>query len=201
MAPRILLARHGRTEWSVRGNHTGRTDIPLLDSGRADAKLLGERLHTGPWAGLPGLEVRTSPLLRARETCDIAGFADRAEPWDALLEWDYGAYEGMTPAQIRAIRPDWFIWRDGVPEGESLAELSARADRIVEWARSAERDVLVFAHGHILRALGARWLGEDVSFAARIRLDPTSLSVLGWAYGAPAVERWNDTGHLERSAR
>ncbi|MFE7430668.1 histidine phosphatase family protein [Streptomyces sp. NPDC057545] len=201
MAPRILLARHGRTEWSVKGNHTGRTDIPLLDSGRADAELLGERLHGGPWAELPGLEVRTSPLLRARETCDIAGFADRAEPWDALLEWDYGAYEGMTPAQIKAIRPDWFIWRDGVPEGETLAELSARADRIVEWARSADRDVLVFAHGHILRALGARWLGEDVSFAARIRLDPTSLSVLGWAYGEPAMERWNDTGHLERSGR
>ncbi|MCX4786883.1 MULTISPECIES: histidine phosphatase family protein [unclassified Streptomyces] len=198
MAPRILLARHGRTEWSVKGNHTGRTDIPLLDTGREGAKLLGERLHRRPWTDLPGLEVRTSPLLRAKETCDIAGFADRAEPWDALLEWDYGAYEGMTPAQIKAIRPDWFIWRDGVPEGETLAELSARADEIVDWARSADRDVLVFAHGHILRALGARWLGEDVSFAARIRLDPTSLSVLGWAYGAPAIERWNDTGHLER---
>ncbi|MFI6723613.1 histidine phosphatase family protein [Streptomyces sp. R-74717] len=198
MAPRILLARHGQTEWSVKGNHTGRTDIPLLDTGRAGAKLLGERLRRKPWVDLPGLEVRTSPLLRAKETCDIAGFADRAEPWDALLEWDYGAYEGMTPAQIKAIRPDWFIWRDGVPEGETLAELSARADEIVDWARSADRDVLVFAHGHILRALGARWLGEDVSFAARIRLDPTSLSVLGWAYGAPAIERWNDTGHLDR---
>ncbi|MFE7355386.1 histidine phosphatase family protein [Streptomyces sp. NPDC057543] len=198
MAPRILLARHGQTEWSVKGNHTGRTDIPLLDTGRAGAKLLGERLHRKPWADLPGLEVRTSPLLRAKETCDIAGFADRAEPWDALLEWDYGAYEGMTPAQIKALRPDWFIWRDGVPQGETLAELSARADEIVDWARSADRDVLVFAHGHILRALGARWLGEDVSFAARIRLDPTSLSVLGWAYGAPAIERWNDTGHLDR---
>ncbi|MFE5089045.1 histidine phosphatase family protein [Streptomyces sp. NPDC056638] len=198
MAPRILLARHGQTEWSVKGNHTGRTDIPLLDTGRAGAKLLGERLHRKPWADLPGPEVRTSPLLRAKETCDIAGFGDRAEPWDALLEWDYGAYEGMTPAQIKAIRPDWFIWRDGVPEGETLAELSARADAIVDWARSADRDVLVFAHGHILRALGARWLGEDVSFAARIRLDPTSLSVLGWAYGAPAIERWNDTGHLDR---
>ncbi|MGW2086689.1 histidine phosphatase family protein [Streptomyces sp. NPDC001880] len=198
MAPRILLARHGQTEWSVNGNHTGRTDIPLLDTGRAGAKLLGERLRRGPWAQLPGLEVRTSPLLRARETCEIAGFADRAEPWDALMEWDYGAYEGMTPAEIKAIRPGWFIWRDGVPEGETLAELSARADEIVTWARSADRDVLVFAHGHILRALGARWLGEDVSFAARIRLDPTSLSVLGWAYGAPAIERWNDTGHLDR---
>ncbi|GGV93345.1 histidine phosphatase [Streptomyces gelaticus] len=198
MAPRILLARHGQTEWSVKGNHTGRTDIPLLDTGRAGAKLLGERLRRGPWAGLPRLEVRTSPLQRARETCEIAGFADRAEPWDALMEWDYGAYEGMTPAEIQAIRPGWLIWRDGVPEGETPAELSARADEIVAWARSADRDVLVFAHGHILRALGARWLGEDVSFAARIRLDPTSLSVLGWAYGAPAIERWNDTGHLDR---
>ncbi|MEV0489552.1 histidine phosphatase family protein [Streptomyces atratus] len=198
MAPRILLARHGRTEWSVKGNHTGRTDIPLLDAGREGAKLLGERLHRKPWADLPGLEVRTSPLVRARETCDIAGFADRAQPWDALMEWDYGAYEGMTPAEIQAIRPGWFIWRDGVPEGETLSELSARADEIVAWAQSADRDVLVFAHGHILRALGARWLGEDVSFASRIRLDPTSLSVLGWAYGAPALERWNDTGHLDR---
>ncbi|WP_328888896.1 histidine phosphatase family protein [Streptomyces sp. NBC_00316] len=198
MAPRILLARHGQTEWSVKGNHTGRTDIPLLDAGREGAKLLGERLHRKPWADLPGLEVRTSPLVRARETCDIAGFADRAQPWDALMEWDYGAYEGMTPAEIQAIRPGWFIWRDGVPEGETLSGLSARADEIVDWARSADRDVLVFAHGHILRALGARWLGEDVSFASRIRLDPTSLSVLGWAYGAPALERWNDTGHLDR---
>ncbi|ROQ68773.1 putative phosphoglycerate mutase [Streptomyces sp. 840.1] len=198
MAPRILLARHGQTEWSVNGNHTGRTDIPLLDTGREGAKLLGERLHRGPWVDLPGLEVRTSPLVRASETCELAGFGEVAEPWDALMEWDYGAYEGMTPAAIKAARPDWFIWRDGVPEGETLAELSARADEVIEWALSADRDVLVFAHGHILRALGARWLGEDVSFAARIRLEPTSLSVLGWAYGARALERWNDTGHLER---
>ena len=198
MAPRILLARHGRTQWSVQGNHTGRTDVPLLASGRDGAKLLGERLQGRPWDGLPDAEVRTSPLVRASETCAIAGFGDRAEPWDALMEWDYGEYEGLTPAQIRADRPDWLIWRDGVPGGESLASLAARADEVVEWARSADRDVLVFAHGHILRALGARWLGEDVSFAARIRLDPTSLSVLGWAYGLPALERWNDTGHLDR---
>ncbi|MEV5969786.1 histidine phosphatase family protein [Streptomyces sp. NPDC051921] len=198
MAPRILLARHGQTEWSLSGRHTGRTDIPLLDEGRRGAKLLGARLERGPWAGLDGVEVRTSPLVRARETCDLAGFGERAENWDALMEWDYGAYEGKTPDEIKAGRPDWFIWRDGVPEGETLAELSARADRVVEWARSADRDVLVFAHGHILRSIGARWLGEDVSFAARIRLDPTSLSVLGWAYGDPAIERWNDTGHLEQ---
>ncbi|MFJ8647063.1 histidine phosphatase family protein [Streptomyces sp. NPDC093546] len=197
MAPRILLARHGQTEWSLLGKHTGRTDIPLLEEGRRGAKLLGERLRRGPWDGLEGVEIRTSPLARARETCELAGFGERAESWDTLMEWDYGAYEGMTPAEIKALRPDWFIWRDGVPEGESLAQLSARADEVVEWARSADRDVLVFAHGHILRSIGARWLGEDVSFAARIRLDPTSISALGWAYGAPAIERWNDTGHLE----
>ncbi|MBF6045271.1 histidine phosphatase family protein [Streptomyces sp. NRRL B-1677] len=196
MAPRILLARHGQTAWSLSGKHTGRTDIPLLDEGRRGAKLLGERLHRAPWNGLPDTEVRTSPLLRAHETCELAGFGDRATTWDALMEWDYGAYEGMTPAEIKAQRPGWLIWRDGVPEGESLAEVSARADEVVEWARSADRDVLVFAHGHILRTIAARWLGEDIFFGSRIRLDPTSLSILGWAYGAPALERWNDTGHL-----
>ncbi|MEV0369159.1 histidine phosphatase family protein [Streptomyces sp. NPDC050636] len=196
MAARILLARHGQTEWSLSGKHTGRTDIPLLDEGRRGAKLLGERLHRTPWNALPGVEIRTSPLVRAKETCELAGFGDRAQEWDALMEVDYGAYEGMTPAEIKAIRPDWLLWRDGVPEGETLAEVSARADEVVAWARSADRDVLVFAHGHILRTLGARWLGLDISFGARIRLDPTSLSVLGWAYGEPAIERWNDTGHL-----
>ncbi|MBW5425129.1 histidine phosphatase family protein [Streptomyces sp. BG9H] len=196
MAPRILLARHGQTEWSLSGKHTGRTDIPLLDEGRRGAKLLGERLHRAPYAGLPDAEVRTSPLSRARDTCEIAGFGDRAEPWDALMEFDYGDYDGMTPADIHAVRPGWLIWRDGVPGGETLAQVSARADEVVEWARSADRDVLVFAHGHILRVIGARWLGYDIGFAARIRLNPTSLSVLGWAYGEPAIESWNETGHL-----
>ena len=196
MAARIFLARHGQTEWSLTGRHTGRTDVPLLDEGRRGAKLLGERLHRAPWDGLPGVEVRTSPLVRAEETCELAGFGDRAQPWDALMEVDYGAYEGLTPAEIKSGRPDWLLWRDGVPEGETLAEVAARADEVISWARSADRDVLVFAHGHILRTLGARWLGLDISFGARIRLEPTSLSVLGWAYGEPAIERWNDTGHL-----
>ncbi|MEU7181928.1 histidine phosphatase family protein [Streptomyces celluloflavus] len=196
MAARILLARHGQTEWSLSGRHTGRTDIPLLDEGRRGAKLLGERLHRTPWNGLPGAEIRTSPLVRAKETCELAGFGDRAQDWDALMEFDYGAYEGLTPAEIKAGRPDWLIWRDGVPDGETLAEVSARADEVVDRVRAADHDVLVFAHGHILRALGARWLGLDISFGARIRLEPTSLSVLGWAYGEPAIERWNDTGHL-----
>ncbi|MDX2826533.1 histidine phosphatase family protein [Streptomyces ipomoeae] len=196
MAPRILLARHGQTEWSRLGKHTGRTDIPLLEEGRRGAKLLGERLHRAPLDGLPGVEVRTSPLSRARETCELAGFGDRATPWDTLMEVDYGAYEGLTPADIHAIRPGWLMWRDGVPEGETLQQLTARADEVVAWARSTDRDVLVFAHGHILRAIAARWLDLDIAFAAKVRLTPTSLSTLGWAYGAPAIESWNDTGHL-----
>ncbi|MFE6549127.1 histidine phosphatase family protein [Streptomyces sp. NPDC057746] len=196
MAPRILLARHGQTEWSLSGKHTGRTDVPLLEEGKRGAELLGRRLHRAPFDGLDGVEVRTSPLARARETCEIAGFGERASIWDALLEWDYGAYEGRTPAEIQAVRPGWLIWRDGVPEGETLAEIGARADEVVAWARAADRDVLVFAHGHILRSIGARWLGLPLEFAARIRLNPTSLSVLGWAYGEPAIESWNDCGHL-----
>ncbi|WP_338696807.1 histidine phosphatase family protein [Streptomyces sp. Q6] len=196
MAPRILLARHGQTEWSLSGRHTGRTDIPLLEEGRRGAKLLGERLNRAPYDGLDGVEVRTSPLVRASETCELAGFGERATAWDALMEWDYGAYEGLTPAQIQELRPGWFIWRDGVPDGETLTEVTARADEVVAWARSADRDVLVFAHGHILRSIGARWLGLPLDFASRIRLNPTSLSVLGWAYGEPAVESWNETGHL-----
>ncbi|MFF2994845.1 histidine phosphatase family protein [Streptomyces sp. NPDC057950] len=196
MAPRILLARHGQTQWSLSGKHTGRTDVPLLDEGRRGAETLGERLHRAPFDGLPGAEVFTSPLARARETCELAGFGERATSWDTLMEWDYGAYEGMTPAEIQAVRPGWFIWRDGVPGGETLEQVTARADEVVGRARAADRDVLVFAHGHILRSIGARWLGLPLDFAARIRLNPTSLSVLGWAYGEPAIETWNDLGHL-----
>ncbi len=199
MAPRILLVRHGQTAWSLAGRHTGRTDIPLTEEGRRTARLLGDRLHRAPWRGLAAadVEVRTSPLSRARETCDLTGFGERAKEWDTLLEWDYGAYEGMTPHQIRAVRPDWLVWRDGAPEGEGVADVAGRADETVQWARAADRDVVVVAHGHFLRALAARWLGHDLSFGATLRLDPASLSILGWAYGAPAVERWNDTGHLD----
>ncbi|WP_037853123.1 histidine phosphatase family protein [Streptomyces sp. NRRL S-340] len=196
MAPRILLARHGQTQWSLSGKHTGRTDVPLLAEGRRGAQMLGERLRRAPFDGLPGVEVRTSPLARARETCELAGFGERAMCWDTLMEWDYGAYEGMTPEQIQAENPGWLIWRDGVPRGETLAEVTARADEVVAWARAEDCDVLVFAHGHILRSIGARWLGLPLDFAARVRLSPTSLSVLGWAYGEPALESWNDVGHL-----
>ncbi|MCM2392186.1 histidine phosphatase family protein [Streptomyces albipurpureus] len=198
MAPRILLVRHGQTEWSLLGRHTGRTDIPLIEEGKRGATLLGERLHQAPWSGLPDVEVRTSPLARAAETCQLAGFGDRATEWDALMEWDYGQYEGLTSPQIAEIGgPDWVIWRDGVRGGETLAQVAARADEIVEWAKSADRDVLLFAHGHILRVLVARWLSLEPSFAGRVKLDPASVSVLGWAYGEPAVHHWNDIAHLE----
>ncbi|MFK0168317.1 histidine phosphatase family protein [Streptomyces sp. NPDC090306] len=196
MAPRILLARHGQTQWSLSGKHTGRTDIPLLEEGVVGAKLLGNRLHGAPFDGLPDARVRTSPLVRARETCALAGFGDRAEDWDALMEWDYGDYEGMTPQEIQDVRPGWLIWRDGVPGGESPEQVAERADEVIDWARSGDGDVLVFAHGHILRSLASRWLGLPPSFGARLRLSPASLSVLSWAYGEPAVESWNETGHL-----
>lgn len=198
MAARILLVRHGQTEWSTTGAHTGRTDIPLLDEGRSSARRLGERLHTAPWNGLPGAEVRTSPLSRARETCELAGFGDRAQEWEELREWDYGAYEGLTTRQIREeTGTDWLIWRDGVVDGESMSAVAARADTIVERVRSSDSDVLVFAHGHVLRVLGARWLGHGTPFGSCLTLSPASLSVLGWAYGEPAIERWNDTGHMD----
>ncbi|WNI15658.1 histidine phosphatase family protein [Actinacidiphila sp. ITFR-21] len=196
MAPRILMVRHGQTQWSLSGRHTGRTDIPLTEEGRRTARLLGQRFAAAPWDGLPGVEVRTSPLLRAAETAELAGFGPRAKEWDALTEWDYGDYEGLTPAQLQELRPGFFIWRDGVPGGEPLAAVAARADEVVAWARGGAHDVLVFAHGHFLRVLGARWLGLPPSFAAALRLDPASLSILGWAYGEPALERWNDTGHM-----
>ncbi len=197
MAPRILLVRHGQTEWSAIGRHTGRTDVPLTEEGRRTARLLRDRLHRAPWAGLPGVEVRTSPLVRARETCELVGFGERAQPWDALLEWDYGDHEGLTPGGIAESSPGWLLWRDGAPGGETAAAMTERVDRVVAWARSADRDLLVFAHGHLLRALAARWLERELRFGAALRLDPASLSVLGWAYGAPALERWNDTGHLD----
>lgn len=198
MAARVLLIRHGETAWSTAGRHTGRTDVPLLATGRATAELLGRRLHRAPWGGLPDTEIRTSPLVRAKETCELAGFGDRASAWDALAEWDYGAEEGLTTEEIRRRRgADWLIWRDGVSGGESLAALTARADHVVAWARDCERDVALFAHGHILRTVAARWLGQPVLFAARLALAPAALCALGWAYGEPALTRWNDTGHLD----
>ncbi|MER5489352.1 histidine phosphatase family protein, partial [Streptomyces sp. NPDC002812] len=134
------------------------------------------------------------PTLRPLALLDGAALTTLRTP--AVSALAYGAYEGLTPAEIKAERPDWLIWRDGVPGGETVAEMTARADEVVTWARAQEGDVLLFAHGHMLRSIAARWLGYPLHFAARIRLSPTSLSILGWAYGEPAIESWNDVGHL-----
>ncbi|MFE9258270.1 histidine phosphatase family protein [Streptomyces sp. NPDC006879] len=195
-SPRVFVVRHGQTEWSLAGRHTGRTDLPLLPEGRRNAARLGSRLSRPPLSGLPDCEVRTSPLIRASQTCELAGFGARASSWDLLREFDYGAYEGLTTPQILAERPNWQLWRDGVLDGESLEQVADRADAVVGWARGSGRDVLLFAHAHVLRALAARWLGEPVSFAAHLELSAASLSILGSEHGVPAIERWNDSAHL-----
>ena len=211
MPSRILLVRHGETAWSASGRHTGRTDIPLTEEGREMARRLGDRLKRDPWGGLPEARVLTSPLVRARETAELAGFGERLTDTPDLLEWDYGQYEGRTGPDIRSSdRPGWLIWRDGVPGGETLEQVSARVDRFIDWTaeiggvpdpdtttmHSADNDILVFAHGHLLRILTARWLGLPAVNAQRFKLGPATLSVLTWEYGARAVERWNDGAHL-----
>ncbi len=211
MPSRILLVRHGETAWSATGRHTGRTDVPLTEEGREMARRLGDRLKREPWGGLPDAQVRTSPLQRATETCELAGFGDRAEACDDLLEWDYGQYEGRTGPDIRASdQPGWLIWRDGVPGGEALTEVSDRVDRFIAWTaefggvpdpdtttmHTADSTVVVFAHGHLLRILTARWLGLPPEYGQRLTLGPATLSVLTWEYGERAVALWNDGSHL-----
>ncbi|HJV08794.1 MAG TPA: histidine phosphatase family protein, partial [Acidimicrobiales bacterium] len=149
----IVLVRHGETEWSVSGQHTGRTDIPLTDAGRRQAEGLGRRLAAWNFA-----RVLSSPLSRALETCRLAGLGDRAELTDDLQEWDYGDYEGRRTADIRQERPGWGLWTDGVPAGETVDDVGRRADRVLDEARAAGGDVALFAHGHVLRVLGARWV-------------------------------------------
>jgi probable phosphoglycerate mutase len=183
--PEILLVRHGATEWSATGRHTGRTDIPLSDEGRAAAATLRDRLPTAPDL------VLTSPLTRASETCRLAGLGDRAETDDDLREWDYGDYEGRTTAEIRTARPDWTLWRDGCPNGESAADVGARADRVIARLRAADGTTVVFAHGHLLRVLAARWVGLAPEAGALLALDPATLSALGWEREQPVVRRWN----------
>ena len=183
----IVLVRHGETEWSRSGKHTGSTDVPLTKDGRRQAQLVGAALRDRRFAA-----VWSSPLSRALETCRLAGFGEVAVPKDDLVEWDYGEYEGRTTPEIRRERPGWTLWRDGVPGGETAAEVGARVDRLLAEAASAGGDVLVFAHGHVLRVLAARWLGLEPASGRLFALDPATLSVLGSERETRVIRLWNE---------
>jgi broad specificity phosphatase PhoE len=187
----IVLVRHGETAWSRSGQHTGRTDMPLLEDGRRMGMALG-----APLKGWNFAAVWTSPLSRARETCSLAGYGPAARPRDELMEWDYGAYEGKTSVEIRSQLPDWKLWRDGVPQGETLDQVRARADQIIAEARQVDGHVLLFSHGHFLRVLAARWLELPASEGRLFSLSTASISVLGWDGQQPLLVSWNDTTHL-----
>jgi probable phosphoglycerate mutase len=182
----VVLVRHGETEWSRDGRHTGRTDVPLTAAGRSQAERLGAPL--GDWRFT---RVLASPLGRALDTCRLAGFGDRAELSDALLEWDYGEYEGETTPQIRELRPGWNLWRDGCPGGESAADVGARVDPLASELKASEGDVAVFAHGHLLRVLAARWVELAPEAGARFWLATATISVLGFERETATIRRWN----------
>jgi broad specificity phosphatase PhoE len=182
----IVLARHGETEWSRDRRHTGKTDIPLTENGRRQASLLRDTL-----AGRSFARVLSSPLSRALETARQAGLGDRAELVDDLVEWDYGEYEGITTAEIRTRRPDWNLWRDGCPGGEKAADVGRRVDRVLDSLAGLDGDVAVFAHGHVLRVLTARWLGLAPEAGALFKLDTGTLSALGYERETRVITRWN----------
>jgi broad specificity phosphatase PhoE len=184
--PEVVLVRHGQTEWSAAGRHTGRTDVPLTDEGRRQAEAL--RACLSEWAFTM---VLTSPLQRAAETCRLTGLGDVARPHDDLREWDYGDYEGRTTAEIRSTRPGWNLWVDGVPNGESIDQVGARADRVIAEARATDGDVALFAHGHVLRVIAARWLELPADLGCRFVLETATLSALGYERETPAMLRWN----------
>jgi broad specificity phosphatase PhoE len=182
----LVLIRHGETAWSLCGKHTGRTDIPLTENGRAAAARLAPLL-----AGMAFSRVLTSPLQRARETCRLAGLLERAEIEADLGEWDYGSYEGLTSAEIQRQAPGWIVFRDGCPEGESPAQVGARVDRLIARLRAKPGRVVLFAHGHLLRVLVARWLDLEPGQGAHFLLDTATLSVLSHYRDLPALQRWN----------
>ncbi len=186
----MLLVRHAATAWSRSGRHTGRTDLPLDGGGTADAVALGERLRGGSF-----LAVWSSPLARAVETCVLAGFGDRMRLVDDLVEWDYGAYEGLTTPQIRKQRPGWELFADGCPGGEDARTVGMRVDRVIAALRDDEEveggEVALFSHGHLLRTLTARWIGLEPTAGRLFHLDTGRLSRLGWERESPAVLAWN----------
>ena len=189
----VYLVRHGETGWSLTGQHTGLTDLPLTERGECEARQLAE-----PLRGVEFARVFTSPLRRARRTCELAGFGSVAEVDEDLVEWDYGKYEGLQTAEIHAFRPGWEIFRDGFPGGESFEQIGARADRVVSRVRSIDGAVLLFSSGHFLRVLAARWLGLEPQGARFFLLAAASLSTLTYEHGPsePVIGLWNDTRHL-----
>jgi len=191
--PVIYLARHGETAWSLSGQHTGLTDLPLTERGERNARRLGERL-----AGLKFVKVFTSPLQRAARTCELAGFGAAAEVDRDLVEWNYGKYEGLRTVEIHAQRPDWQLFRDGCPDGELPEHVGIRADRVVSRVRAIKGDVLIFSSGHFLRVLAARWLGLEPVAGGFFMLNTASVSVLGYEnnLSQPVIRLWNDTRHV-----
>ena len=187
------LARHGETAWTVTGQHTSRTDLPLTERGEGNARRLGERL-----SGLTFAKVFTSPQQRARRTCELAGFGSVAQIDNDLVEWDYGDYEGRLTVDILKERPDWLLFRDGCPGGESPQQVAARADRVVSRVRAVAGDVLLFSSGHFLRMVAARWIGLEPVHGESLMLGTASLSAVGYENSMlrPAIRLWNDTHHV-----
>jgi probable phosphoglycerate mutase len=190
--PEVVLVRHGETEWTRAGKHTGRTDIPLTERGREEARAVGVELRERRFA-----LVLTSPLARASETCRLAGLAETAALRDELMEWDYGAYEGRTTIEIRRERPGWTLWREGVPDGETAAQVGERVDRVIPELRAAAGDAAVFGHGHVLRMLAARWLGLEPGAGRLFALDPATVSILGYERETPVIRMWNRSRAVE----
>jgi broad specificity phosphatase PhoE len=191
--PEVVLVRHGETLWSRNGQHTGCTDIPLTDEGRRQSERLGDSLRGRRFA-----LVLTSPLQRAAETCRLAGLGDVALLREELMEWDYGAYEGRTTPEIRAEVPGWSLWRDGVPGGETAADVGRRVDRVIAEIGAVDGDVVLFAHGHVLRVLAARWLGLPPTEGRLFALDPATISILGYERETPVIRRWNEPPSARR---
>jgi probable phosphoglycerate mutase len=191
--PTVYLARHGETAWSISGQHTGLTDLPLTERGERNARRLGERLR-----GVTFAKVLTSPLQRASRTCELAGFGKVAEVVPELLEWNYGEYEGRRSLEIHAERPDWQLFRDGCPGGETPGQVGVRADRVLQRLRSIQGDLLLFSSGHFLRVLAARWLGLEVAEGRLFLLSTASLSGLSYEHslGEPAIRLWDDSRHV-----
>jgi broad specificity phosphatase PhoE len=191
--PMVCLARHGETAWSLTGQHTSLTDLPLTEHGERNARNLGKRLR-----GLTFVKVFTSPLQRAARTCELAGFKAAAETDRDLVEWNYGDYEGRRTAEILAERPGWQLFRDGCPGGESPDQIAARADRVVRRVRAVPGNVLLFSSGHFLRVLAARWLGLEPAAGKFLMLNTASLSALGYEHdlSQPVIRLWNDDHHV-----